>query len=620
MNDNLNNGSGGADGLDIKLDGSSGVSADDRREKAREMAQRIAANISGDDADAYDTYERTAPPRQSGEEATREREMPARNTTGTARRSQSQGSSRNSQTRRSGASSASGNAQRKTAPRSSQPQRRSNGGSAGYPSRKAQSSRGRRRKKSSGGGAVVGFLLGFIVVLVGVGYFVGLILTNGAFLPNTSINGVDVSKMTLAEATQALMTSYENDNIEITKIDGSIILVPYSSIDYHDDAEQQVAKLYGDINRKTWFKSLFSAQQYSFTPTVEYDEEKLSQELDSIVWGTTEPQNAYITRSDSGFVIVDEKPGDKVNYDVLKPYLLEQISSGNMKINISGVDCYYSPEIKREDLLDKLEYYEKVGGIDIKIDFDYNQEELTIEDFSSWITFNADGTYSVDRSQVAQYVGYLADTYDTYGSARAFHATLQGDIYVEQGPQGTYGWLIDQEKTTDKIVSLMENGESATIDPVYATRLDNDGYAFFTYKALEGARSAESDIGDTYIEVDLTAQHIWYYEKNELKFETDQVVSGLASNPKRKTPEGVYEILDMRSPYYMSGDGYSNVYCKYFIRVSYEGIGFHDLSRGSYGGDIYLTNGSHGCLNMKKAEVEKLYNLVSGGTPVIMYY
>lgn len=622
MSNNYNIGAGRADDSDLRFSHKDNMpdqtSATDRQQKARQFARQIAMNIGSDDRDEYyDNYERPAEPLLRGNEATKERNMPSRSVESTQRSGQSRSSaqrstaSRGSQTRSSGGQRRAPQQQSRSA--SSQP-RRSNGGGRPPQQRK------RRKKKSSGGGAVIAFLLGFVVLVIGIGYFVGLILTNGAFLPNTTINGVDVSKMTLAEATQVLETTTDEMNIEITKRDGTVILIPYSSFDYGDNIAQLVQQTYSGINRKLWFKSLFSSTDYVVKPETSYDQNKLIQELDSIVWGTTEPQNAFITRTDSGFEIVDATNGDKVKYDVLKPYLLDQISKGNMKINISDVDCYYTAEIQREDLEDKLQFYERVGNINIKIDFDYTQEELTIDDFGTWLTFDENGNYTVNKDEVAQYVGYLADTYDTYGKARKFHATIQGDIYVDQGPQGTYGWLIDQEKTTEKLTQMLEEGTSGTIDPIYATRLDKYGNVFFTYKSIESARSAESDIGDTYIEVDLTNQTIWYYYKGELKFETDQVVSGLASNPKRKTPEGVYEILDKKSPYYMNGDGYSDVYCKYFIRVSYEGIGFHDLSRSSYGGEIYLTNGSHGCLNMKKAEVEKLYNLVQGGTPVIMYY
>ena len=114
---------------------------------------------------------------------------------------------------------------------------------------------------------------------------------------------------------------------------------------------------------------------------------------------------------------------------------------------------------------------------------------------------------------------------------------------------------------------------------------------------------------------------MWYYENGELKFETDQIVSGKATDPARKTPEGIYSVYTKSENYMMvAADGSYRTRCNYFMRCSFEGIGFHDLSRSSYGGDIYINNGSHGCINMKYSEVQTLYNMVARGTPVIMYY
>ena len=50
-------------------------------------------------------------------------------------------------------------------------------------------------------------------------------------------------------------------------------------------------------------------------------------------------------------------------------------------------------------------------------------------------------------------------------------------------------------------------------------------------------------------------------------------------------------------------------------------VGLHDADRwrSKYGGDIYKTNGSHGCVNMPRDAAEKVFNIVSKGTPVIVY-
>ena len=49
-------------------------------------------------------------------------------------------------------------------------------------------------------------------------------------------------------------------------------------------------------------------------------------------------------------------------------------------------------------------------------------------------------------------------------------------------------------------------------------------------------------------------------------------------------------------------------------------IGIHDMqSRYYFGGTIYLTHGSHGCVNTPLDAVEQIYNAVEEGTPVIVY-
>ena len=50
------------------------------------------------------------------------------------------------------------------------------------------------------------------------------------------------------------------------------------------------------------------------------------------------------------------------------------------------------------------------------------------------------------------------------------------------------------------------------------------------------------------------------------------------------------------------------------------GIGFHDANwRSKFGGAIYQTSGSHGCVNLPPAKAAALYDLVYTGIPVICY-
>ena len=59
---------------------------------------------------------------------------------------------------------------------------------------------------------------------------------------------------------------------------------------------------------------------------------------------------------------------------------------------------------------------------------------------------------------------------------------------------------------------------------------------------------------------------------------------------------------------------------EYWMPIGWDGEGFHDAWwRSSFGGNIYLNNGSHGCLNMPPSQAAKLFELVENNTPVVVY-
>ena len=59
---------------------------------------------------------------------------------------------------------------------------------------------------------------------------------------------------------------------------------------------------------------------------------------------------------------------------------------------------------------------------------------------------------------------------------------------------------------------------------------------------------------------------------------------------------------------------------KYWMAVD-GNIGIHDATwRKEFGGDIYLTDGSHGCINTPLEIMSEMYEVVEKGTPVILFY
>ena len=61
-----------------------------------------------------------------------------------------------------------------------------------------------------------------------------------------------------------------------------------------------------------------------------------------------------------------------------------------------------------------------------------------------------------------------------------------------------------------------------------------------------------NDIGNTYIEVDLSAQHLYYYQDGSIILESD-IVSGDMQYAERQTPPGIFQLYYKKSPSVLKG-------------------------------------------------------------------
>ena len=144
----------------------------------------------------------------------------------------------------------------------------------------------------------------------------------------------------------------------------------------------------------------------------------------------------------------------------------------------------------------------------------------------------------------------------------------------------------------------------------------------FTYMGNPDCWTAKDDIGDTYLEVDLSAQTMWYYEKGKKKREM-LIVSGVP-NENRNTPGGVFKLFMQAKNYRLKDsnpDGSSwDTKVAYWNQLTFDGIGIHDATWQPYfGGELYKWNGSHGCINLLPSKAKEFYNLIEMNTPVFVY-
>ncbi len=212
---------------------------------------------------------------------------------------------------------------------------------------------------------------------------------------------------------------------------------------------------------------------------------------------------------------------------------------------------------------------------------------------------DAAGGFVWDEEKVTAAIDTLADRYDTYGKPRQF-TTTDGDVITLE--KGNYGTELNKKAEVKWLSEALAERKSETHVPDYV----REAYA-----------RGENDIGETYIEINMTEQKLWFYQAGKVEIETPIVTGNMMR--RRATPEGVYYVYAKQKNRILRGPGYAS-HVNYWMPVK-GGVGIHDaLWRDEFGGEIYKKDGSHGCINLPLEAAEKLYGMIEVGVPVGMYY
>ncbi len=181
------------------------------------------------------------------------------------------------------------------------------------------------------------------------------------------------------------------------------------------------------------------------------------------------------------------------------------------------------------------------------------------------------------------------------------------------------------------LIFLPVESEAAGFDPVYyaakypdvTSQLGTSRQAlidhYLTYGIGEGRfqNAEEEALGipcNTYVDVDLTNQTVTYIV-NGVAVMSSPCVTGDTSK-KRSTPTGTYAVFGHVNGTYLTGPTWHN-WVDYWMPFTRGGCGLHDATwRRKFGGEIYKTNGSHGCVNLPHDFAKELFNVVTIGTVV----
>lgn len=436
------------------------------------------------------------------------------------------------------------------------------------------------------------------------------------FLPRTYLGSTDVSGWSYQDLKQYYLKVSDNRDLVLQAGDKSDTIL-LSDVDFQVRVSEDMKAVIAEQSPWIWLSCYLDKRQYDLSLDVSYDEEKLRSAIQNsnLVSGEdlTDSVDAKLVVGESGYEIVPEVIGTRPDVDQLMAHVNETLSDADAllrgpEIVVDVTKDYLQPKVfaNDESLLAKLNDIQQMGGFSVTLDLVDAKEVLSAEQVNAFVVQLDDGTYDFDEKLVSDYVDSLAKKYTTLHSTREFK-TSRGDVISFRSDIDSYGFIFDKPATCKVLLDALRAGKDTEVAAVWW-----DGYGLPKQR-----NSLQGDIGDTYVEVSIDEQHMWYYQDGELKLDTD-VVTG-TDVESRQTPTGVYFIWKRESPSQLSGS-YGSQKVTYWMAFSWDGCGIHDaLWRSSFGGDIWRQNGSHGCVNTPIDKCKQLYDMIEKDTPVVVY-
>jgi len=496
------------------------------------------------------------------------------------------------------------------------------GGSASGTSASRTKSGGRASKR---GGILFRISLALVSALILGSVIAYCVIANqfkDKFIPGTYVNGIEASNLTADEVKERIRAIVEDYSITLTTVganNGETVasVIDGSSIGYTYTGGAEVDALMENQNRFAWASSVFGkTNEYTVSQKAEYDADMLSSAFSSLPafqeGRQVQPSNAYLAlTSENAVSIVPAVNGNAINSDAAYPLVVAAVDARESSVDLTDSSLYKTPDIT-EDNEALVASANKVNSyLDTVITLNLPNGSTTTFDRSNIVHAVVRGddglyTFSSDllQSEATAFMADLAIDVDTATSYISFQSTLRGTVQIDTGDES--GIAVNRSATVAKLVEAVNARATQTMDLEYSMYSD-----------------AAKGISDSYIELDIQNQHLFVYKNGTCVFDCD-VVTGKPSTP---TKTGISHVLDKIEYYEMAAfkpDGskdYSTI-ARYWMGIAdFPGQGFHDMpSRGdAFGGTIYKTAGSHGCVNLSSANAKKLWDTIEVGYQVISF-
>lgn len=461
-------------------------------------------------------------------------------------------------------------------------------------------------------------ICGIVVLVLLIVYLAGMLYYNDKFLNGTMVNGSDVGGMTLQKANDQLSKKVNGQSLKLIFNDGQSEVLQSAQLGVSYNKDNSLNQLMKNQNKWAWFIGFFKNEKNTLTDLIQISDENLTNGIASMEHAKEEnqiaPTDACIQYKDGNFSIIEETLRSKFNIEELVKNIKVALSEGKQQLDVTKANGYVKPQVYKDDqdLNNQLkaanEYclsaitYTTPKGKEIALDG---------STLITWLNKQDDGSYTKDESvfkeKLTAFVKELASQYNSIGATRTFTGK-DGQSHTVSG--GTYGFRVSTDSEVSALLKMINENKS-----------ENNRIPEHTGQLPSGENGG---LGTTYLEINITKQHLWFVKDGSVVLESD-FVSGKESDPTRLTPSGTYYIYNKERNRVLRGTKQPNGKYEYESPVSYwmpfnKGIGLHDASwRSTFGRDIYINSGSHGCINLPTGFAGSLYSQIYVNLPVVVY-
>lgn len=451
----------------------------------------------------------------------------------------------------------------------------------------------------------IGLVIASVITAVAVCYVAFALFFQSHFCFGTSIDGIAVGGCSAAKVEELIKEEMEGYSLKLLEREENVETISGSSIGIAPVFNGEVEELLEKQNGFKWIVTLFQKEELELEKVVSFDEDALEKVLEDLSCMKQENQRKPVDASYSeysggeGYTLIAADYGTTIDKAAFQAAVFEAVTVLAEELDLSESGCYVEPKVADDDkellaLIDELNCY---TGTTITYDFGEKSEILDGEIINTWLS-EENGKVVVDEEAVLAYVKELGKSYNTAYKPKTLKTSYGTEVTISNG---SYGWRIDNGGETEQILEDLKTGENIEREPIYAQTANSHG---------------ENDYGDSYVEINLTAQHLFLYKDGKLVVESDFVSGNVAKG--HSSPTGAYGLTYKTRDAVLRGEDYETP-VSYWMPFAGD-VGMHDATwRKSFGGNIYKTNGSHGCINLPLSVAQTIYNNIDKGYAVLVY-